>query len=79
MPFYFDTIIRLFQEPHPKRMNFDEAVTRSTKIDKCVSVLWFLDQLKAFFVEVRVFTSVLNQSGVHLFRLLQLCALPLKR
>ena len=33
-------------------MGFDEAVARSTKTDKCVSVLWFLGQLKAFFVEV---------------------------
>ena len=33
-------------------MGFDEAVARSTKTDKCVSVLWFLEQLKAFFVEV---------------------------
>ena len=33
-------------------MTFDEAVARSNKADKCVSVLWFLEQLKAFFVEV---------------------------
>ncbi len=33
-------------------MNFDDAVARRLKTDKCVSVLWFLDKLKAFFVEV---------------------------
>ncbi len=31
-------------------MTFDEATARGLRIDRCVSVLWFLDQLKAFFV-----------------------------
>ena len=44
----------LLQEAHPKRLSFDDAVTRCNKVDKCVSVLWFLDKLKAFFVEVNI-------------------------
>ena len=46
------TPCQLLKEPHPKRQSFEETVAKATKADKPISVLWFLEKLKAFFVEV---------------------------
>ena len=35
-------------------MTFDEVVARALKIEKKMSVFYFLDQLKVYFVEVGV-------------------------
>ena len=49
------TPCQLLREPHPKRMAFDDMMNRASKSDKPLSILHFLDQLKAYFVEVRGF------------------------
>uniref|UniRef100_A0A2C9M808 BEACH domain-containing protein n=1 Tax=Biomphalaria glabrata TaxID=6526 RepID=A0A2C9M808_BIOGL len=41
---------QLLKEPHPKRLTFDEAVTKSAKSGKPMSIFNFLKDLKPFFV-----------------------------
>lgn len=48
------TPCQLLKEAHPRRMSFDEVCARSSKSDKPLSVLLFLSQLKAYFVEASV-------------------------
>ncbi|KAK0040263.1 neurobeachin-like protein 1, partial [Biomphalaria pfeifferi] len=43
---------QLLKEPHPKRLTFDEAVTKSAKSGKPMSIFNFLKDLKPFFVHV---------------------------
>ncbi|KAH9489603.1 Neurobeachin-like protein 1 [Bulinus truncatus] len=43
---------QLLKESHPKRLTFDEAVTRSLKSGKPMSIFNFLKDLKPFFVHV---------------------------
>ncbi|XP_012936084.1 neurobeachin-like protein 1 [Aplysia californica] len=43
---------QLLKEPHPHRLTFDEAVARTAKSLKPMSVFYFLKDLKPFFVEV---------------------------
>ncbi|XP_025103761.1 neurobeachin-like protein 1 isoform X2 [Pomacea canaliculata] len=46
------TPTQLLKEPHPKRMSFEEAVARSNKMGRPMSIFNFLSDLKPFFVEV---------------------------
>lgn len=46
------TPCQLLKDAHPRRMTFDEVVARALKIEKKMSVFYFLDQLKVYFVEV---------------------------
>ncbi|XP_053386541.1 neurobeachin-like protein 1 [Mercenaria mercenaria] len=46
------TPCQLLKDPHPRRMNFDEVVAKAMKTDKHLSVYYFLDQLKVYFVEL---------------------------
>ena len=48
------TPCQLLKESHPKRMSFDEVSARASKSDKPLSVLLFMNQLKAYFVEATV-------------------------
>ena len=43
---------QLLRDPHPRRMTFDDMVSKAVKVDKPLSVLLFSNQLKAFYVEV---------------------------
>ncbi|KAL4217498.1 Neurobeachin-like protein 1 [Mactra antiquata] len=46
------TPCQLLKDPHPKRLTFDEMVSKSLKTDKRLSIFSFLEQLKVYFVEV---------------------------
>ena len=50
----------MFQEPHPRRMTLDEIVARSIKIDRPLSVFQFINNLKVYFVTVRLLRSVIS-------------------
>ncbi|ELT90958.1 hypothetical protein CAPTEDRAFT_18825 [Capitella teleta] len=45
------TPTQLLKDPHPKRMTFDEAITKAGKSDRPLSVFLFLKELATFFVE----------------------------
>jgi len=46
------TPCRLLKDPHPQRLVFDEVVAKSLKSDRHLSIFFFLQNLKVYFVEV---------------------------
>ncbi|XP_060579246.1 neurobeachin-like protein 1, partial [Ruditapes philippinarum] len=46
------TPCQLLKDPHPKRLTFDEVVSKAMKTDKHLSIFQFLEQIKVYFVEV---------------------------
>lgn len=46
------TPCQLLKELHPRRMTFDEVASRASKSEKPLSILYFINQLKTYFVEV---------------------------
>ncbi|XP_064646322.1 neurobeachin-like protein 1 isoform X2 [Lineus longissimus] len=58
------TPCQLLREPHPKRLAFEDTINKATKTDKPLSVLNFLDQLKAYFVEASYVNDPLVYAAV---------------
>ncbi|GAB1600529.1 neurobeachin-like protein 1 isoform X2 [Argonauta hians] len=46
------TPCQLLKELHPKRLSFEEVSSRASKSEKPLSILYFINQLKTYFVEV---------------------------
>ena len=53
------------QEPHPKRMSFDEAVAKANKSGRPMSIFYFLSNLKPYFVEVLTFVGPVALESFH--------------
>ncbi|XP_052812655.1 neurobeachin-like protein 1 isoform X3 [Mya arenaria] len=53
------TPCQLLKDPHPKRLTFEEIVAKSFKTDRHLSIFFFLENLKVYFVEVSAETDPL--------------------
>ncbi|KAH3853615.1 hypothetical protein DPMN_096145 [Dreissena polymorpha] len=46
------TPCQLLRDPHPRRLTFDDLVAKAMKTDRHLSLFYFLENLKVYFVEV---------------------------
>ncbi|KAH3748986.1 hypothetical protein DPMN_183475 [Dreissena polymorpha] len=47
------TPCQLLRDPHPRRLIFDDLLAKAMKTDRHLSLFYFLENLKLYFVEVR--------------------------